>query len=94
MKTDEKYKALRELIIEEIGKSIYSGKPSPTKLKKEDDMGLITYFKQCFIFAERQLWQEDVLEALHKLNPKGKFSKTTSKGMLNTLIEVAKEIKK
>lgn len=94
MKSDDKHKQLRQLIIEAIFRTATPDKISKTGLNKLKDEELVDSLYHNSIFGEREFWRGDIQRAAMKIDPNSKFStNATSIGLINKLIKLVEKSK-
>jgi hypothetical protein len=92
MKTENKHKELRELIITEaLHIPSISRKPSRTALNKMADKDLVNSLTNVSAISEKDFWMKEIKDAILKINPKAKISKNDTVGLINLLVRIVKE---
>ncbi|NOT90565.1 hypothetical protein [Ferruginibacter sp.] len=94
MTKDEKYKKLRQSLIDRISIITSPKKTSKSSLQKKSDKDLIQILFVNAVLEERQFWRTDIQSVAHKINPELKFPENaTSIGLINQLINLVEKSK-
>lgn len=89
-KLEDKNKALREILVN----NLLPFKYKKSELNKTNDEGLVINLKTSCFLAEKEVWRDDIIRAIIKIDPSKKEKKLKEANpqlLINILIDTAKK---